>query len=76
MWKLNYIIIILIIWYYYLNDIVRNIRSPGKLMKKDELVEISGGQLVVADVSTSSATIIKKNDARDVAMASGLQSIG
>ncbi len=39
-------------------------------MKKDKLVEISGGKLVVADVSTASAAIIKANDARGGAMAS------
>ncbi len=38
--------------------------------KKDKLVESSGGKLVVADVSTASATIIKANDARGVAVTS------
>ncbi len=36
-------------------------------LKKDKLVEISGGKLVVADVSTASAAIIKANDGRGVA---------
>ncbi len=53
-----------------LSDTVRKIQPPGELMKKDKLVEISGGKLVVADVSTASAAIIKANDARGVAVAS------
>ncbi len=43
----------------YVCDIVRNIRPLGGLIKKDKLVEFSGGKLVVADVSTASAAIIK-----------------
>ncbi len=33
---------------------------------KDKLVEISGGHLIVADVSTASAAIIKANDAEAI----------
>ncbi len=44
-----------------------------KIMRKDKLVEISGGKCVVADVSTAAAAIIKANDARDVAVASDWQ---
>ncbi len=42
-------------------------------MKKDKLVELSGGKLVVADVLTASAAIIKVNDARGVAVTSARQ---
>ncbi len=51
-------------------DIVRKIRPPDELMRKNKLVEISGGQCVSADVSTAAAAIIKANDARGVAMTS------
>ncbi len=50
--------------------IVRKIRPPGELMRKDKLAEISGGKCVASDVSTDSAAIIKANDARGVAVAS------
>ncbi len=49
------------------NNNVRKIRPPGKLMRIDKLVEISGGKCVAADVSTAAAAIIKANDARGVA---------
>ncbi len=39
-------------------------------MRKDKLVEISGGKCVAADVSTASAAIIKAYDAKGVAVAS------
>ncbi len=39
-------------------------------MRKDKVVEISGGKRVAADVSTAAAVIIKANDARGVAVAS------
>ncbi len=39
-------------------------------MKKDKLVEISGGKLVVVDVSTAPAAINKTNEARGVAVTS------
>ncbi len=39
-------------------------------MRKDKLVEISGGKCVGADVSTAAAVIIKANDARGVAVTS------
>ncbi len=39
-------------------------------MRKDKLVEISGGKCVAADVSTAAAVIIKANDARGVAVTS------
>ncbi len=39
-------------------------------MRKDKLVEISGGKCVAADVSTAAAAIIKANDARGVAVTS------
>ncbi len=39
-------------------------------MEKDKQVEISGGKLVVADVSKASAAIIKANDARGGAVTS------
>ncbi len=41
--------------------------------EKRQLVEISGGQCVVADVSTASAAIIKANDARGLAVSSAWQ---
>ncbi len=47
-------------------DIVRNIRPPGELMKKDKLVEISGGQLVVANVSEGTRRMLAKNGIRVV----------
>ncbi len=40
-------------------DIVRKIRPPGELMRKDKVVEISGGKCAAADVSTAAAAIIK-----------------
>ncbi len=49
---------------------VRKIRPPGELMRKDKLVEISGGKCIAADVSTAAAAIIKANDARGVAVTS------
>ncbi len=49
-------------------NIVRNIRPSGELMKKDKLFEISGGKVVVADVSTASAAIIKANEPWGVAV--------
>ncbi len=48
----------------------RSIRPPDELMKEGKLVEISGGKLVAADVSTASAAIIEANDAVDVAVTS------
>ncbi len=39
--------------------IVRKIRPPGELMRKDKLVEISGGKCVASDVLTASAAINK-----------------
>ncbi len=39
-------------------------------MEKDKQVENSGGKLVVVDVSTASAAIIKANDARGGAVTS------
>ncbi len=39
-------------------------------MRIDNLVEISGGKCVAADVSTAAAVIIKANDARGVAVTS------
>ncbi len=53
---------------YY--NIVRKIRPPGELIRKDKLVEISGGKCVAADVSKAAAAIIKANDARGVAVTS------
>ncbi len=38
-------------------------------MRKDKVVEISGGKCVAADVSTAAAAIIKANDAWGVAVA-------
>ncbi len=55
---------------YAIFDIFRIIRRPGELMKRDKLVEISGGKLTAADVSTAPAAIIKTNDARGVATTS------
>ncbi len=42
-------------------------------MKKDKLVEISGGKFTATDVSTAYAAIIKTNDARGVATTSAWQ---
>ncbi len=42
-------------------------------MRKDKLVEISGGKCVAADVSTAAAAIIKANDERGVAVTSAWQ---
>ncbi len=42
-------------------------------MKKDKLVEISGGKCVAADASAVSAAIIKANAARGVAVKSAWQ---
>ncbi len=54
-------------------DVVRKIRPPGELMRKDKLVKISGGKCAAADVSTASAAIIKASDARGVAVTPALQ---
>ncbi len=54
-------------------DIVRKIRPPGELMRKDKLVEISGGKCAAADVSTAFAATIKGSDARGVAVTPALQ---
>ncbi len=43
------------------------------LYRKDKLAEFSGGKLVVTDVSTASAAIIKANDAWGVAVTSAWQ---
>ncbi len=40
------------------------------ILKKDKLVEVSGGKVVVADASAASAAIIKAHDARGVAVTS------
>ncbi len=43
----------------YLFYIVRSSRPSGEFMRKDKLIEISGGKCVAAAVSTASAAIIK-----------------
>ncbi len=47
--------------YLFIFDIVRIIRPPSELMKKDKQIEISGEKCVAADVSTACAAIIKAN---------------
>ncbi len=46
---------------------VLNIRPQCELIKEDKLIEVFGGKLIAADVSTA---IIKANDAREVAVTS------
>ncbi len=59
------------LWVFYKGNVIdRKIRPPGELMRKDKLVEISGGKCVAADVSTAAAAIIKANDVRGVAVTS------
>ncbi len=42
-------------------------------MRKNKLIDISGGKCFAADVSTAAAAIIKANDARGVAVTSAWQ---